>query len=236
MAITLVDGLVDTDFTTSGDTLNFTLTNTQADDIVIIAAAKEEFAASSAYSTPSGFTQKFNQDVSGANAGQFGLWYQRLSGADNSHSISLASTPDTLQLAGVCAAFRGCLASGDPFEDSASPGEDTNLTTAEVVLGSFQPAAADNCILAIAGGPSSVNASSISSPFTNFQYVEAQGPGQDAQVMFGIDIQTTSTSRSPIFTLAATQNRNTLFYLGSLKPAVAAGGIEVLRRRVEGHA
>ena len=223
MAISIVDGVRSAVGAQNGGSMVHALTGTLSGDIVVIIATSD---ANGGFNlpTPATYNVQYDEDITGSNPGSCGVFWKRLTGAEAAPEITPLGGDECSSIA---IAFRGCVATGNPFEVGPVFSIDSNLTTAFLLCGTFTPAA-DNCMIFACGGSSGSVSATDADPaeMTDFRQVFEFGSGGDALTAYCGEVQTTATERAGVgFNLSGTQNRNGVVFLSALLPAAAAGGL-----------
>lgn len=95
----------------------------QANDIAFIeATSRENFTTAHTIDTPAGWTAVGEAGLNGATNNRHGLFWKRLTGSE-SGSVTINRTPTygtSDQFGGIMSIWRGCVASGTPYEGLAT--------------------------------------------------------------------------------------------------------------------
>jgi hypothetical protein len=125
-----------------------------ADDIVILVASSDsEAGASFTGKWPAGFTQFFDDDISGPDGQSVGIAWKRLTGAD-AGTYALTNIGSTNDWAIVAVAFSGRSTSSDPTCNH-SINTSSNATPVSATASSVTPAAGDDLLFVAALDPTS---------------------------------------------------------------------------------
>jgi hypothetical protein len=111
-----------------------------ADDIAILEAMIWDSTAANGINVPSGWTAVFNGQLGGSTASAHGVFWKRCAGTESGTQGITATSGHaaTDTFCGIMSIWRGCKASGDPYEglatnsSSASGGNSVNMRGAAV--------------------------------------------------------------------------------------------------------